>query len=249
MLVLAMVSKEVQKSVIAVIPARGGSKRIPQKNIRNFCGKPIIQYAIEALKSSNLFHRIIVSTDSEKIAEISRSLGAEVPFIRDSVLSTDDTPTIDVIIDALTRLGISGNDEVCCVYPTNPLLNSDLLKKGLDLLREQTINCYVSPVVRYSFPIQRALVVRDGFLEMKESDQMYARSQDLELTFHESSQFWWALGLTWLSRIDMQSKIKGIFIPEWLQQDIDNEEDWKIAEIKYQTLFNSSNLNFEFKSS
>ena len=236
-----------KKKIIAVIPARGGSVRVPNKNIRDFLGKPMIQYTIETLISSQIFDHIFVSTDSLEIANVARLSGAEVPFLRDESLSGPNTPTIDVIIDALVKIQ-ADDAEVCCVYATNPFLYKELLFLGLDVLRKEETSCYVTPVVKYSFPIQRSLVLKNNYLTINQPEFLYSRSQDLEDAYHESAQFWWANSSTWLSRLDMQSRIKGIIIPEWSQQDIDTPEDWELAEMKYKLLKNSKEWPIKAKN-
>ncbi len=222
---------------IALIPARSGSTRIPNKNIRFFRGKPIIEYAIEALIASNCFDEIFVSTDSTEIAEVALNIGAKIPFKRNSYLSTNETATIDVVVDAINNLSSLKIDNLCCVYATNPLLQPEFLNLGLKILKT-TPNCnYVTTITRYGFPIQRSLLTKtDGLLEMTWPENMYKHSQSLEARYHETGQFWWASKDTWLSKAGMQTKVYGIELPSWIQQDIDELDDWYLAEAKYDFL-------------
>jgi len=219
---------------IALIPARGGSTRIRSKNIKNFRGKPIIEYTIESLMNSKCFDEIFVSTDSEEIAEICLKAGAKVPFKRNSNLSNNTTSTIDVVIDAIKNLSFIDIKNLCCVYATNPLLQSEIVKYGLDILNRKP-NCnYVTTVTKYSFPIQRSLYTSSsGLKEMTWPENMYKHSQDLIPRFHETGQFWWAKVDTWLLKKGMQTKVCGIELPSWIQQDIDELDDWYLAEAKY----------------
>ena len=221
---------------IGVIPARGGSVRVKNKNIREFCGQPMIIYPILAMQESGIFDRIIVSTDSLSIAEVARSVGAEVPFLRPSELADSTSSTIDVVRHALNEIGADVDSRVCCVYATNPFLTKELISFGFELLLESSGFDYVTPVVKYGFPIQRSLSLQNGCLTMTHPEYMYAHSQTLVGSYHETAQFWWAFAKTWLSRIGMQERVRGIVVPEWCQQDIDTEDDWIGAEMKYQLL-------------
>ena len=221
---------------IGIVPARSGSQRIKNKNIREFLGKPIILYALEAMQNSLLFDRIIVSTDSVAIADVAKSIGAEVPFFRPSNLSGSDVNTIDVVHHAINEICVSPGDRICCVYATNPFLTPDLISLGLNLLLEDGEIDYVTPVVRYGFPIQRSLVFRDGALTMANPQFMYTHSQNLEASYHETAQFWWGYADRWLEKAPMQGRLLGICVPSWSQQDIDTEEDWLEAELKFESL-------------
>lgn len=222
---------------IALIPARAGSTRIPNKNIRNFRGRPIIEYTIESLLNSKCFDEIFVSTDSEEIAEICLKVGAKVPFKRNTNLSDHTTSTIDVVIDAIKNLSHLDLTNLCCVYATNPLLQSEFVKYGLEILNQKYDCNYVTTITKYGFPIQRSLFTSSsGLREMTWPENMYKHSQDLLPKYHETGQFWWANVGTWLSRVSMQTKVYGIELPSWIQQDIDELDDWYLAEAKYDFL-------------
>ena len=230
-------------SNIALIPARGGSTRIPNKNIKIFRGKPIIQYAIEELLQSNCFDEIFVSTDSDDIADIALMSGAKVPFKRDSNLSTNRIATIDVVIDAINNLKQLNIRNLCCVYATNPLLQSNLVAHGLQVLEAAPKCNYVTTITKYSFPIQRSLQANsDGLFQMTWPENMYMHSQELESRYHETGQFWWASKDTWLSMAGMQTKVYGIELPSWIQQDIDDMDDWHLAEAKFDFIRNNPEL-------
>jgi N-acylneuraminate cytidylyltransferase len=240
-------------SNIAIIPARGGSKRIPLKNIRIFDGKPMLTKTLETLHSSTLFDRVIVSTDSEQIAEVAtRSKNVEIS-LRSEYLARDDANIIDVIASEITSNGIDVNDQVCCVYAPNPFLHPGAIKLGLKCLLENSQADYVSPVTTFPFPIQRSLKFQgDKLLSMADPENLLVHSQNLEPRFHETAQFWWARAETWLNAKPMQQNLLGIYTPRWMTQDIDSAEDWEQAEIRWQILlqrgtfetyeFNSSNL-------
>jgi len=218
---------------LCIIPARGGSKRIPRKNIKDFLGKPIIAYSIEAAIQSNLFDEIMVSTDDEEIAEVARKYGATIPFMRSADTANDFAPLADVTSEVIG--GYLKLEQqfiyVCCILPTAPLITQDNLKKGLDLLIEKKADS-VKPVVRFSYPIQRALRLKNGQTEMFYPEYKLARSQDLEPAYHDAGQFYW---MRFEKGLRGSEKI-GFEIPAAQVQDIDSEEDWRIAEIKYQAL-------------
>lgn len=216
---------------ICIIPARGGSKRIPRKNIRDFCGLPMIAWSIQAAKESGCFERIVVSTDDEEIAETAERYGAEAPFRRSKVLADDHTPTVPVIADAIERLNVVAQTPVCCLYATAPFVTPDDLRAGLIRL-EETGAPFVLSVTTYAFPIQRALRRNSaGEVEMFDPGQMQTRSQDLEEAWHDAGQFYWGRAESW-------ANIQGIFgqctqslvLPRYRVQDIDTEEDWLRAE-------------------
>lgn len=229
---------------VAILPARGGSQRVPLKNIRNFLGVPILERTINILRKSESFDRIIVSTDHEKIAELALRLGAEVPFLRSKQLSENQTPTVDVVADAVNQLKFNDFDVVCCVYATNPFLRADAIQLGLEVLINNSDFSYVTTVTSFPFPIQRALYVQtDGRLQMANPEFMMHHSQDLDERYHECAQFWWARASTWVSRVGMQVNVGGIYIPRWMVQDIDTLEDWEAAEVKYKVLEESGRFN------
>jgi len=221
---------------VAVIPARGGSKRIPGKNIKNFAGKPIISYSIEAAKASGIFDRIIVSTDSEDIADVARSAGAEVPFARPSELSDDHTPTAPVLEHAVKWLESKGciSKYLCCIYPTAPFVRSEDLIRGYELLIEDSVSSVFS-VTEFEFTIFRGLKINDeGFIEMFWSEHELTRSQDLPQAYHDAGQFYWLDSEKFLENKKLYAKdAKPIILPRVLVQDIDTLEDWETAEIMY----------------
>jgi N-acylneuraminate cytidylyltransferase len=231
-------------SIIAVIPARGGSKRIHRKNIRGFCGKPIIAYSIEAAKRTNLFDRVIVSTDDEEIAEISRNLGADVPFIRPESLADDFTGTNSVTKHAIQWLQANEEDSIdfaCCIYATAPFLTNENIAKGFDRLKKST-KSFVFTVTNYRFPIQRAIRINSrGEVEALYPENFYARSQDLEDVYHDAGQFYWGRAQAFLDDVVTFSEESLPFIlPDYLVQDIDTEDDWKRAEYMYEILQKSN---------
>lgn len=216
---------------ICVIPARGGSKRIPRKNVRDFCGRPMISWSIKAAIDSGCFDRIVVSTDDNEIARIAVDCGAEAPFRRSPELSDDHTPTVPVIADAITQLAIENQTPVCCLYATAPFAMPSDLRKGLELLRN-TEAPFVLSVTTYAFPIQRALRRdRSGVVEMFDPARMLTRSQDLEEAWHDAGQFYWGYTESWTSgRGVFEAGAQGLPLPRYRVQDIDTEEDWVRAE-------------------
>lgn len=226
-------------SVVAVIPARGGSKRIPDKNIKPFCGKPIISYSIEVAKDAGIFDRIIVSTDSKEIASIAKESGAEVPFMRPAELADDYTGTDAVILHALKRLMEDGEkiDYICCIYATAPFVKAGDIIKGYDLLRDKNATSCFS-VTTYPFPIFRSLKINDdGRLEMFWPEYRETRSQDLPEAYHDAGQFYWADAKNYLKEKQFYSKDSvPVILPRYLVQDIDTIEDWETAEKMYLVL-------------
>jgi pseudaminic acid cytidylyltransferase len=219
---------------IAVIPARGGSKRIPRKNIRLFAGKPMISYAIGAARESGLFDRVVVSTDDSEIAEISKLLGADVPFYRPADLSDDHTPTVPVIAHAIRQCQMAGLDptEVCCIYPGVPFIRASDLAEALQLLLQRDRSGYAFPVTPFPAAIQRALRrSSDGGVEPFDSHYVNTRTQDLESAFHDAGQFYWGGVSAWLSGLSIHAHGAAIVLPEWRVVDIDTEDDWRRAEI------------------
>ncbi len=217
---------------IAVIPARGGSKRIPRKNIRPFAGKPIICWSISAAQDAGCFDRVVVSTDDLEIAQVAQSAGAEVPFLREAKLANDHTTTIPVVADAIVRLGVSADTAVCCLYATAPFVRGKDLLKGLELLTEGAAD-YVVSVTSFSFPIQRALRrAASGEIEMFEPSNFAKRSQDLDEAWHDAGQFYWARAEVWTNPDSSlyRSNTFGLVLPRYRVQDIDSEEDWIRAE-------------------
>jgi N-acylneuraminate cytidylyltransferase len=222
---------------LAIIPARGGSKRIPKKNIKDFLGKPVMAYSIETALHSGLFDEVMVSTDDEEIAQIALQYGAKVPFMRSEKTANDFSTLSDVIEEVKEQYRLQNVffENICCILATAPLLTIDILKKGLELLVEKKADS-VRPVVRFSYPIQRAVKLNDnGKVIMFYPEHQNTRSQDLEPAFHDAGQFYWMKFETGLKG---ENKI-GFAIPEIQVQDIDTEEDWKLAELKYNLFFNA----------
>ena len=225
---------------IAVIPARGGSKRIPRKNIKDFCGKPIIAYTIEALQQSGVVDRIWVSTDDEEIAEVAKSFGAEIPFLRPKELSDDMTRTVPVIAHAVRVMMDHGlaPTAVCCAYATAPMIQANDLKAALEKLLSRNWE-FVIPAVRFSYPIWRSFSVDDqDRLVTFYPEKIKFRSQDLPTAWHDAGQFYWASADVWLQTLpigDMLSTKNStvLELPTWRVADIDNEEDWSRAELLY----------------
>lgn len=228
-------------NAIAIITARGGSKRIPKKNIKDFCGKPIIAYSIEAALQSNVFEEVMVSTDSEEIAEISVEYGASVPFVRSALTSGDYATTDDVVIEVIEKY-ISLNrkfDIACCIYPTAPFITPEILRDACKRLEEDSDADSVMPLVRYGFPPQRAMVIRDGLARYQWPENAMKRSQDLEPIYHDCGQFYVSKTESLLKYQDILGKKSIPFeIPEERVQDIDNMSDWMMAEMKYKLLNN-----------
>lgn len=224
---------------IAIIPARGGSKRIPKKNIKNFLGKPIIAYSIETAIESDLFNKIIVSTDSEEIAEVALKYGAEVPFIRPSEIADDYTGTHEVIGHAVRFLENEDSiiDYVCCIYATAPLIFKSDLSKGFDLIKTKKWKSVIA-ATNFSYPIYRSFEkISDGGLRMIFPENYTSRSQDLNEVFHDAGQFYWAEPEVWKRKATKFGKENTIVeLPNYRVQDIDTIEDWKRAEIIYKTI-------------
>lgn len=219
--------------------ARGGSKRIPNKNIKDFHGKPIIHYSIAAALSSECFERVIVSTDSKKIAEISRNAGAEVPFLRSEKNSNDEATTPDALLEVLNELQSAGDcyDAFCCIYPTAPFIKAERLKDAQNLLLEKPEIDGVIPIVPFSYPIQRSLRLENQYVHMVDKSLVHTRSQDLETRYHDAGQFYYLNTKKFLETTNLWNpKVVPILLPECEVQDIDNEMDWKIAEMKYEIM-------------
>ena len=219
--------------IVAIIPARSGSKRIPQKNIKPFAGKPIIAYSIAAAKASGIFDKIIVSTDSEAIAQIATGYGAEIPFLRPTELSDDMTGTDAVVIHALKHLISQGCllDYVCCIAATAPFVRAQDIRRGFETLKTKGASSLFS-VTTFPYPIFRALKLNEkGFLEMCWPEHLKTRSQDLPETYHDAAQFYWANAKAYLHQQSFLSTDAIPFVlPRYLVQDIDTPEDWETAE-------------------
>ncbi len=224
---------------LAVIPARGESKRIPRKNIKAFCGKPIIAWSIEAAEASACFDRIVVSTDDREIAETALEYGAEAPFLRPAELCDDHTPTAPVIAHAIHWHRDQGLEPeyVCCIYATAPFVQAADLSAGLSLLKESDSNFAVA-VTRYGFPIQRAVRLNaSGRIEMFHPEHLNTRSQDLPEAFHDAGQFYWGRADAWLEgRSLLSEQAVPILLPRVRVQDIDTPEDWAQAETMFRAL-------------
>lgn len=229
---------------IAVIPARGGSKRIPHKNIRDFCGKPMIAWPITAAQTSGLFTHIIVSTDDQEIASVAQQWGAEVPFVRPADLSDDFTGTTPVVAHAVAWCLEQGwpLDAVCCIYATAPLIQVEDLHKGLELLQFNSEG-YVFSVTSFTSTIQRAFRINtSGKTEMFYPEYFNARSQDLEPAYHDAGQFYWAKPQTWLAKKSGFDGGLPVILPRWRVQDIDTLEDWQRAEYMCKFLYKEMNF-------
>jgi pseudaminic acid cytidylyltransferase len=224
---------------VAIIPARGGSKRIPRKNIKPFYGKPIIVWSIEAAMDSGCFDRVVVSTDDQEIAEVAKQHGAEVPFMRPKSLSDDFTGTTAVVNHAIEWLNGEGGavDLACCIYATAPFVRAVDISSGLALLDESGADFSFS-VTTFPFPIQRAIKIRnDQRCEMFQPEMFNQRSQDLEEAFHDAGQFYWGKAEAWLKDKMMFSPSAIPYIlPRIRVQDIDTMEDWENAEIVYRLM-------------
>ncbi len=218
---------------LAVIPARGGSKRIPRKNIKLFGGLPMIAWSIKAALQSECFDRIIVSTDDDEIAQVAQAFGAEVPFMRPVELADDHAGTIPVITHAIDWQNQHGGSvaEVCCIYATAPFIQATDLQRGLDIL-QRTGAEYAFSVTSYAFPIQRSIrITADQRIEMFQPEYFSARSQDLEETWHDAGQFYWGNAQAWLQGKSLFSRDAApVPLPRYRVQDIDTLEDWERAE-------------------
>lgn len=221
---------------VAIITARGGSKRIPKKNIKDFCGKPIIAYSIEAALKSKLFDEVMVSTESEEIAEVAKRYGANVPFMRSEKTADDYATTDDVLIEVFHEYKKRGSefDVAVCIYPTAPFVTADKLRDAVGYLERENADS-VMPVVKFSFPPQRALVINNGILRYQYPEDSEKRSQDLEPIYHDCGQFY-VLRPDNILNHKKSIKILPIIIRESEVQDIDTEEDWILAELKYKMM-------------
>ncbi len=223
--------------IIAIITARGGSKRIPKKNIKEFCGKPIISYSIEAALNSGIFNEVMVSTDNVEIARIAESYGASVPFLRSGTASSDYAKTTDVLLEVISKYETKGKffGLICCIYPTAPFITPKKLQNALDILYAAKADSLM-PVVQFSFPPQRAVVIKDNKLKYQYPEFSSVRSQDLENIYHDCGQFYFC----YTSALKKYKTVvtpdtATIVMPEEEVQDIDNLSDWHIAELKYKT--------------
>lgn len=226
---------------IAIITARGGSKRIPKKNIKEFCGMPIIAYSIKTAIDSGIFDEVMVSTDSEEIAEISKKYGAIVPFMRSQDTSGDFATTEDVILEVIDKYKKMGKEfeQVCCIYPTAPFVTVDILREASKIMDEKN-PAVVIPVVQFSYPPQRCFIIdNSGYAKFKYPEYVNTRSQDLEKQYHDVGQFYiYNVKKLVESNGEIVDDFMPIIISEMQAQDIDNEEDWKLAELKYKYIYN-----------
>lgn len=222
---------------LAIIPARGGSKRIPRKNIKYFCGKPLIAYSIEAAIESGKFEKIIVSTDNEQVAAVARKYGAETPFIRPASLSDDFTGTSAVVKHAIEFCieHFFRPELTCCIYATAPMLQASYLQLAHDNLVADPEKNFAFSVSSFAFPIQRALRIKQGGVEPIQPENITKRSQDLEEAYHDAGQFYWGYTQAFLEgRQTFSTASIPIILPRYLVQDIDTPEDWHTAELMYQ---------------
>ena len=227
---------------IAIITARGGSKRIPRKNIKNFCGKPIMAYSIEAALNSAIFDEVMVSTDDDEIAAMAKQYGANVPFMRSEDMSNDYAGTEDVLAEVLDRYDKMQKhfDIMCCIYPTAPFVTAEKLQRALDMLNISNADA-LTTVTAFSYPPQRAFVIQNGFLEYQYPQNIEMRSQDLETIYHDAGQIYF-----YNVNKFMKNKMGGgyelrkipMILDETEVQDIDNLSDWELAEMKYRFIQN-----------
>ena len=223
---------------VAIIPARGGSKRIPRKNIKDFCGKPMVAYAITAARQSGLFDRVVVSTDDDEIAQIANSWGADIPFKRPAELSDDKVATVPVIAHAIQVLGELGwtFDQVCCIYPSVPLLTIADLRGALSQLRDSQSD-YCFPVTEYPAAIGRAMrMLETGQMQPFYPEFELTRTQDTEAAYYDAGQFYWGSSHAWQSKPKIHSNGSGFIIPNWRVIDIDTPDDWMRAELMHRVI-------------
>ncbi|MCR4763348.1 MAG: pseudaminic acid cytidylyltransferase [Lachnospiraceae bacterium] len=223
---------------LAIITARGGSKRIPRKNIRNFLGKPILAYSIEAALKSGVFDEVMISTEDAEIAEIAQRLGAVFPFPRSEQTAGDHAVTIDVMLEVAEEYRKRGRDPevVCCLYPTAPFVTAEKLRSADRLLAESGADAVI-PVVRFSYPPQRCFIEQDGLLKYRWPEYEFARSQDLDPYYHDAGQFYFIR--TSVMRAEhtlVPGRTAPLILDELEVQDIDTDDDWHIAEMKYQRM-------------
>ncbi len=225
-------------NALAIITARGGSKRIPRKNIKPFLGKPIIEYSIDAAIESGMFQEVMVSTDDQEIVDISTKAGAKVPFMRSEKTSNDYATTLDVLLEVIEEYEKRGKhfDYMCCMYPTAPFVTADAISEAMNILIDKQADT-VFPVVKFSFPPQRCMIVEDGKLKAKWPEYTQTRSQDLEPYYHDCGQFYCINVKSFLEqRKIMMNNVLPFYQDEINVQDIDTMEDWAIAEMKYKII-------------
>ena len=221
---------------LCIIPARGGSKRIPRKNIKTFLGKPIIAYSIEAALDSGIFDEVMVSTDDEEFAGIARKYGASVPFLRSEATANDYATTVDVLLEVIEQYKLRGKifESICCLYSTAPFVTSDRLKEAYSKLSDKIDACFT--MVEYSYPIQRSLRINEeGQVEIKYPEYLKSRTQDLEKVYHDAGQFYFVKTDTLLNEKTVWCKRTAPLVLSELEvQDLDTLTDWKLAQMKYE---------------
>ena len=223
---------------VCVIPARGGSKRIPRKNIKSFHNKPLIAYSIDCALNSQLFSRVVVSTDDEEISKVAEQYGAEVPFVRPAELSDDHANTFDLLQHAAQWIQQeeAAAEFMCCLYATAPFVRAEDLTTGFKLLAQDGVD-YTYSITEFPFPIQRSVRMEHGFVKPCFPENMYKRSQDLETIYHDAGQFYWGRVSAFASKLEFFGKrSKGVVLPRYRVVDIDTPEDWDVAEVQYQVL-------------
>ena len=225
-------------TTLCIIPARGGSKRIPRKNIKPFMGKPIIAYSIDAALNSGVFDEVMVSTDDEEIAEVARQYGASVPFLRSAETSNDYATTVDVLMEVVNKYKERDKiyDTICCLYSTAPFVTSDRLKEASSQISDMIDACFT--IVQYSYPIQRSLRINEAnCVEMKFPEHLKSRTQDLEKVYHDAGQFYFVKTDTLIKEKTVWCKrTVPLILSELEVQDLDTLTDWQLAEMKYQLL-------------
>jgi pseudaminic acid cytidylyltransferase len=231
---------------IALIPARGGSKRIPRKNVKEFCGQPLIAYSILAAKKSGLFDHVLVSTDDSEISLIANYYGAQTPFLRPQELANDYAPTVPVVNHAVkwVQENMGDVDYVCCIYATAPFIQANSLRQAYEMFTANDVGDYVFSATTMPFPVQRSFKVKaDGYVEMFEPQNYYARSQDLEESYQDAGQFYWGSAATYNSeKIFFSTDSMAYVLPRHMVQDIDTFEDWRRAELMYEALIKNGDI-------
>lgn len=223
-------------SAVAIILARGGSKRIPRKNVRPFLGQPVLQYPIRSALDSGCFDEVMVSTDDDEIAAMSVAMGASVPFRRSAENSADQSTTTSALLEVIAQYRSQGRefDYVCGMYAATPLVTPKHLQDGWDLMRASSDHDTVMPVIRFGYPIQRAFGIGNGLLKLMHPENEFTRSQDLQTAYHDAGQWYWMRRTSFEQqrKVFMQHCVP-LVLSEMEVQDIDNEDDWKLAEVKY----------------